>query len=1072
MPFPVTLHFPVFKQRYPGGLEIFIPLADMQTVRMETTIAALGAEYQQAIQQVLDKSRQSLWLWDQIVPQNFTKAKIEVPFPAHKEGFQIPAFSLDFDYFYCEKDEVYWAVVPSLNIEAGAHTPAALHETIKELISIDFNRRDRMKVVQSIVYTAWAEQTSLHDSNFKVQFPDPGETTGASEQEQYKWLNKVGKLIQFKQVQAYGREEIADQCLRTIQGGFPNNLLMLGPNGVGKTAVAWEAIRQLNERSNEWKVWETTASILIKELSKDTGWEFNLSELCQEIQFSKHILYVRNLMELFEVGQYEGNDTSMAQFLMPYLSQGQIRLITECTEEQLAKIEINSPNFPAYFQLIRMSEPNSAELEAIILKKISSTSREVGIVVQEDAVQESIRLHRRFMPYSGMPGRPIRFLEGILLWKLNQGNLNKAIDKSEILKYFCQESGMPRFIVDPGEPLSLELIQRSFKAQVLGQDAAVEAVTNALIAVKAALARTGKPIASFLFAGPTGVGKTELAKVLSEFMFGSRDRMVRFDMSEYGHPQAVLHLAGAGANQEGLLTGAVKRQPFCVLLFDEIEKAHVSFLDLLLQILGEGRLTDGRGYLTDFCSTIIVMTTNLGAGELRPSPGFGNNTPNAEVYLNSLRKHFRPELFARIDQVIAFQSLDMPIIRAIVEREMALLRKRDGFRFRKLEFDIQPGVLDHLAEKGFHSKYGGRYLQRAMRELLILPLAAEMNRYDPSNLLQVKVDVADESLILKVAEVETSLVDMIAKLEQTNNADHASMLRGKAKRFKESYAFTSLLQEMDELEALKTGKKTASKFTHIQDLRLYDLHRLSDRADALEAEINELELNLSLSVLEQETYDDMWNELLEPWEDQFFRLRFDVFVAVFPENNQCHLYLWGDAMEHALPFYQKLSEHKRFKTETVQLWYRESHYYEIIPDPNEIGKTTQRKEYLKHSELESELFQHKSGDRLVGYEFKVKGPAAFYYFAKESGVQKWIEPPHKKEVLTQVLVSREESKLDVEIHKPNLLIRIPIRRHCTFPQLKDNTWRINRELQQTDYLSYLDFQLTQQFRAELEANTE
>jgi ATP-dependent Clp protease ATP-binding subunit ClpA len=377
---------------------------------------------------------------------------------------------------------------------------------------------------------------------------------------------------------------------------------------VGKTALIWEIARQSEQRGVEGRIWETTASILIKELTKQTGWQDNLSFLCQELTKTRDMLFIRNLMELFEVGKYEGNDMAIADFLRAYLSRGEITLISECTDEEMALIELRSPNYLTFFQIIRLEEPRE-ELERIILRKVLSIAQSRKMDISEEAIREVIRLNRRFLPYSGMPGKPIRFLESLLITEKKRS----AITRQEVIRYFCEESGMPAFIIDPQVPMHAAEVRRRFNSSVFGQERAVDVVVDRITFVKTALTRTGQPIASLLFVGPTGVGKTEMAKVLAEFMFGSRDRLTRFDMSEFSSPYAVMRLIGTGYFSDGLLTSAVRREPFSVILFDEIEKAHSSFNDLLLQILSEGRLTDSQGKLVNFCSAIIIMTSNLGA---------------------------------------------------------------------------------------------------------------------------------------------------------------------------------------------------------------------------------------------------------------------------------------------------------------------------------------------------------------------------------------------------------------------------------------------------------------------------
>ena len=342
----------------------------------------------------------------------------------------------------------------------------------------------------------------------------------------------------------------------------------------------------------------------------------NMALLCQELSANSDILFIRNFLELFEVGKYIGNDVSMADYMRSYISRGEVSVITECTDEEFSRIQLKSPNYTSFFQVIKMEEPKK-DLDEIIVKKVNSLAGKHSIKSDKDAIKETIRLNRRFTPYAGFPGKPIRFLESILI---NVNTKKRLIDGQFIISSFCNETGMPQFMIDPEITLDVEKIKSRFNENVFGQEEAVESIANLMASVKTALTRTGKPIASFLFVGPTGVGKTEMAKVLAEFMFGSREKMLRFDMSEFSDPWSVLRLTGESYFKDGLLTSAVRREPFSVLMFDEIEKAHPDFFDLLLQILGEGRLTDSGGKLVNFCSTIIIMTSNIGAGSMHGSP--------------------------------------------------------------------------------------------------------------------------------------------------------------------------------------------------------------------------------------------------------------------------------------------------------------------------------------------------------------------------------------------------------------------------------------------------------------------
>ena len=246
-------------------------------------------------------------------------------------------------------------------------------------------------------------------------------------------------------------------------------------------------------------------------------------------------------------------------------------------------------------------------------------------------------------------------------------------------------------------PLDLAGTHAWFAARVVGQSDAVNLVTDLLATVKAGLTRPNRPIASLLFIGPTGVGKTEMAKAVAEFLFGSKDRLTRFDMSEYADPVAVRRLVGGAFGSEGLLTAKVREQPFSVLLLDEVEKADGSFFDLLLQVLGEARLTDAGGRLADFRNTVVILTSNLGAESYRRgTPGFvGSGVGKAESqehFARAVEQFLRPEMFNRLDRIVPFAPLGTEVIRTIADREWQKVLHRDGVRFRELTLDRAAGA--------------------------------------------------------------------------------------------------------------------------------------------------------------------------------------------------------------------------------------------------------------------------------------------------------------------------------------------------------------------------------------------
>jgi ATP-dependent Clp protease ATP-binding subunit ClpC len=306
------------------------------------------------------------------------------------------------------------------------------------------------------------------------------------------------------------------------------------------------------------------------------------------------------------------------------------------------------------------------------------------------------------------------------------------------VRLFCRYSGLPEKLVSDDELGLPEQLAEILAQGVIGQDAACRAFSEVLTRFKAGVADPEKPLGSLLFVGPTGVGKTELAKQLARFMFGSAERMVRIDMSEYmtaGSTQRLL------ADEKGALSLAqrVSQDPLSLVLLDEIEKAHPAVFDLLLGILGEGRLTSQRGRLVDFRMTLIVMTSNLGTGG-EPA-GFGRDAVDSDDALRAVRQHFRPEFFNRLDYVVPFGALSKDAVHEIVELELSAAGRREGLVRKNLRLSVAAEAKARLCELGFHPKYGARPLKRAIEEHVMTPIAIELSRRPKLANAEVRVSV-------------------------------------------------------------------------------------------------------------------------------------------------------------------------------------------------------------------------------------------------------------------------------------------------------------------------------------------
>jgi ATP-dependent Clp protease ATP-binding subunit ClpB len=301
------------------------------------------------------------------------------------------------------------------------------------------------------------------------------------------------------------------------------------------------------------------------------------------------------------------------------------------------------------------------------------------------------------------------------------------------------------------EMAKLVHLEERLRKRVVGQDQALTAVANAIRRARSGLQDPNRPAGSFIFLGPTGVGKTELAKALAELLFDDEKALIRLDMSEYMERHTVSRLIGAppgyvGYDEGGQLTEAVRRKPYSIVLLDEIEKAHAEVFNLLLQILEDGRLTDGHGRTVDFRNTVVIMTSNLGGVHRELSPG-----QRQDVIMAALREHFRPEFLNRIDEIVVFNALDQEMLRNIVEIQVASVLRR--LEARGVSLNVTGAARDWLARRGFDAAYGARPLRRLIERTIVNPLAVMILRGEAPQDSAVTVDVADDEITLRTGAV-------------------------------------------------------------------------------------------------------------------------------------------------------------------------------------------------------------------------------------------------------------------------------------------------------------------------------
>jgi ATP-dependent Clp protease ATP-binding subunit ClpB len=318
------------------------------------------------------------------------------------------------------------------------------------------------------------------------------------------------------------------------------------------------------------------------------------------------------------------------------------------------------------------------------------------------------------------------------------------VTEEEVAEIVSKWTGIPVSKMLEGEKDKLLQMESVVQERVVGQDEAVTAVANAIRRARAGLSDPHRPIGSFLFLGPTGVGKTELTKALANFMFDTDDAMVRLDMSEFMEKHSVARLIGAppgyvGYEEGGYLTEAVRRRPYSVILLDEVEKAHPDVFNVLLQVLDDGRLTDGHGRTVDFRNTVIVMTSNLGSQRIQELAGEDNYNAMKASVMEIVSHHFRPEFINRVDDVVVFHPLSQKHIRAIVDIQLGYLHER--LAEREMTIVLSDAAREKLAEAGFDPVYGARPLKRAIQQQVENPLAQEILRgkFRPGDTIEVGV---------------------------------------------------------------------------------------------------------------------------------------------------------------------------------------------------------------------------------------------------------------------------------------------------------------------------------------------
>ncbi|UCV20421.1 ATP-dependent Clp protease ATP-binding subunit ClpA [Ferribacterium limneticum] len=560
-----------------------------------------------------------------------------------------------------------------------------------------------------------------------------GEKAEAGPLEQYT-INLNALALQGKIDPLIGRDKELERVIQTLCRRRKNNPLLVGEAGVGKTAIAEGLARKVVEGDvpeilAKANIYSLDMGSLLAGTKYRGDFEQRLKGVLKALQDNPHaILFIDEIHTLIGAGSASGGTLDASNLLKPALSSGQLKCIGATTYTEFRGIFEKDSALSRRFQKIDVNEPSVAETVEILKGLKARFEAHHGIKYSATAISSAVELSARYITDRHLPDKAIDVIDeaGAAQRILPKSKQKKVINKTDIEEIVAKIARIPSQHVTLDDRGALKNLDRDLKAVVFGQDKAIDALAKAIKMARSGLGNPGKPIGSFLFSGPTGVGKTEVAKQLA-YCLGVE--LLRFDMSEYMERHAVSRLIGAppgyvGFEQGGLLTEGVTKKPYCVLLLDEIEKAHPDIFNILLQVMDHGTLTDNNGRKADFRNVVIIMTTNAGAADLQKSSmGFTSSKQTGDEMVE-IKRLFTPEFRNRLDATISFGPLDHEVILRVVDK--FLMQLEEQLHEKKVEAHFTEAVKELLAEKGFDPLMGARPMARLIQDTIRSALADEL----------------------------------------------------------------------------------------------------------------------------------------------------------------------------------------------------------------------------------------------------------------------------------------------------------------------------------------------------------
>lgn len=583
-----------------------------------------------------------------------------------------------------------------------------------------------------------------------------------------KFISKFGRdltqlALDGKLSPVIGRREEMRNLARVLTQKRKNSAILIGDPGVGKTCVVEGLVQKLAhggapEPLKGKRVIEVTLPALMTDAKYKSDFDERLSEIIKEASSREDIiLFIDEIHKLIGgTSSYYSGDA--ATFLKPALSKGEICCIGATTIEEYRKHIETDPSLERQFQLVWVNEPTRQETMEILSALRPEFEKHHALKISQEALEAAVDLSMRYLPGLRLPDKAIDLIDQacasdrvVSLTMSGKTQPPSEVARHQVAAVVAQRCRIPLDRLTEDELKRLLRMEDFLRKRVIGQDEAISEVADAIRTAKAGLKHPQRPISVFLFTGPTGTGKTELAKALAEFLFDDKQRLVRVDMSEYMELHSVSRLIGSppgyvGYEEEGELTGPVRTNPYSIVLLDEIEKAHPNIMDIFLQVFDEGCLTDTKGRRVSFSETVIIMTSNLGSRATAVGFAPGAVNTDKQKVLDALGQALRPELINRIQRIVCFESLKAPAIRKIIDKILGGIRVQ--LDEKGISIELTQAAYDKLMSVGFDPQMGAREMERAIDRYVVQPLSKEMLKGNFVRGNIVRVDARNDEFIL------------------------------------------------------------------------------------------------------------------------------------------------------------------------------------------------------------------------------------------------------------------------------------------------------------------------------------